>query len=45
MHCPNATFFNTAQVDTTQLMYDQKEHIAYIPAMGELLYCSSYSPL
>ena len=44
MHSPNATFFNTAQADATQLMYDRKEHFAYISATGELLYCSSFGP-
>ena len=37
MHHPNATFFNTAQVDATQLMYDQKEHFAYISATGHTI--------
>jgi hypothetical protein len=42
MHRPNATFFNTAQADATQLMYDRKEHFAYISATGESLYRSFF---
>jgi len=45
MDRPNATFFNTAQADATQLMYDRKEHFAYISATGESLYCPPFGPL
>jgi hypothetical protein len=34
MKNPKATFFNTAQADATQLMYDRKDHFAYISATG-----------
>lgn len=35
MKDPKATFFNAAQADATQLMYDRKDHFAYISATGE----------
>ena len=45
MHSLNATFFNAAQADATQLMYDRKEHFAYISATGESLYFLSVGSL
>jgi len=35
MKNPNANFFNPAQADATQLMFDRKDHFAYISATGQ----------